>query len=68
MCVELADTGHGSLGIRMTNNVQYYAFYHDGAVRSFGIPFSANKRPRLSWRHYGKAVDVGTQSTGNYAN
>ena len=31
-------------------------FYHDGAVRSLGIPFSANRKPRLPWRHDWKAV------------
>ena len=31
-------------------------FYHDGAVRSLRNPFSPNRRPRLLWRHYWKAV------------
>ena len=33
-----------------------FAFYHDGAVHSLGIPFSAKGRPRLPWRHQLKAV------------
>ena len=31
-------------------------FYHDVAVRSLGIPFSPNRKPRLPWRHHWKAV------------
>ena len=31
-------------------------FYHDGAVRSLGIPLSANRRLRLPRRHHWKAV------------
>ena len=31
-------------------------FYHDGAVCSLGIPFPANTRSRLPWRHHSKAV------------
>ena len=31
-------------------------FYHDWAVRSLGIPFFANRRCRLPWRHHWNAV------------
>ena len=32
------------------------SFYHDGAMRSLGIPFSANRRPQLLWRKKKRAL------------
>ena len=50
-----------------TNDKQYdhnKQFYADGAVHSLGIPFSANRRPRLPWRHHWKALHCRSTSHG----
>ena len=40
------------------------AFYHDGAVCNSGIPISANRRPRLPWRHHWKAMHCRSTTHG----
>ena len=38
--------------------------FHNGTVSSLWSPFSANKRPRLPWRHHWKAMHCSSTALG----